>query len=294
MLRPEGQHFADVVRGLKAELGDEHDILEHLAVEGAKMSEIADQIRKVKPRLVILMDNRIIQVYRKYQASLPDTGATTPSISLMAASLDVEIAGLRRATGISYEIPIVTSVLNMRSLANKPIPKIGIIHREFLRAFIAENSVYCRKEGIAIAAVSLRNKEHDFEASVRKALTSLLEVEKVDALWIPNDNVLLSPEILRKVWIPMLDKQKKPAIVGVESLVTPKLGFGTFAVLPDHLELGKQLAQRVLEISDAGYLVESGTVQRTLSVIKVLNLRQARKIISIDKARLGSVDIVLE
>jgi hypothetical protein len=41
----------------------------------------------------------------------------------------------------------------------------------------------------------------------------------------------------------MINKHKKPVIVGVETLVNPGLGFGTFAILPDHTELGKQLAE---------------------------------------------------
>lgn len=294
VLRPEGKAFNEVVTGLEKEIGDEYIIQVHLVPEGSGPGDMDSRIRQVKPKLIVLMDNRIIKLYRKYQGSLPDSAAVTPSISLMAAFLEKEVNGLKAATGISYEIPIVTSALNLRAIIKRPIPKVGVVHREFLRNFISENTGYCRREGIRLAAVSLGNREENFKKSVKKSLDSLFEAEKIDVLWVPNDNILLSPEIIKDVWIPMINKHRKPVIVGVETLVNPNLGFGTFAVLPDHAEMGRQLAEKILEISDSDFNVDNGTVNQPLSVIKTINMRQARKFLGLGTEGLGSVDMVLE
>lgn len=294
VFRPEGKDFTEVIAGLKKEIGEDYDIQEQLIAGESRTQDMEFRIRKVNPRLIVLMDNRIINLYRRYQATRPDTEAVTPSISLMAASVEREIAGLKAAAGISYEIPILTSALNLRSVINRPIPRIGIVHREFLRDFVAKNSGYCRKEGIDLAAVSLGNREADFKKSVKTALTTLFENRKIDALWVPNDNALLTPEIIKEVWIPLINKHRKPVMVGVETLVNPKLSFGTFAVLPDHVELGRQLAEKILEISDSGFKLEAGAVDQPLSVIKTVNMRQARTFLDVGTARLGSVDKILE
>jgi hypothetical protein len=279
---------------MNREIGEDFAVDERTLAPGAGIKDIAESLRKIGPRLVILMDNRVIGLYRRYQASLPDSVPPVPSISLMAASLDHEINGLKLATGIAYEIPILTSAVNLRSILKRPLPKIGIVHRDFLTGFVAGNREYCRREGMTLTAVALRNQEPDFTKAVRRALRTLLEEGKVDALWVPNDFALLTPELLRQVWLPMLNRYRTPVIVGVEALAQPGLGFGTLAVLPDHLELGRQLSEMILEISASGFSVPAGTVRLPLSIIKVVNLPQARKITGLGREGLGNVDRILE
>lgn len=294
VLRPEGRDFDEVIRGMGRELGEDFAIEQRTIAPGAGVPAIAEPLRRTAPKLVILMDNRILNLYKAYQALLPDSVAPVPSISLMAASLDQEIIGMKRGAGIGYEIPILTSALNLRGILKRPISKIGIIHREFLGGFVSGNKEYCRREGIALATVVLKNKEADFGKAIRKGLRTLFEDEKVDALWVPNDNALLTAALLREVWIPALGRSRKPVIVGVEALAQPGLGFGTFAVLPDHTELGRQLAEMILEASASGFAVPDGKVRQPLSIIKVVNLPQARKIAGVGRESLANVDRILE
>jgi hypothetical protein len=294
VFRPEGRDFDEVIRGMVREIGEDFTIGQRILAPGAGIQAIGEPIRQTAPRLVILMDNRIINLYKNYQASLPDSLPTVPSISLMAASLDHEIVGLKMATGIAYEIPILTSAVNLRNILKRPIPKIGIVHRDFLNGFVAGNKEYCQREGIALTTVVLKNQEGDFGRAIRRALRTLLEDEKADAIWIPNDNALMTPVLLREVWIPMLNRFRKPVIVGVEALAQPGLGFGTFAVLPDHRELGRQLAEMVLELSASGFAAPGGKVRQPLSIIKVVNLPQAHKIAGVGRENLANVDRILE
>jgi hypothetical protein len=294
VFRPDGGEFAEVVRGMEREIGDDYAITQRTLAPGASIADMAEPLRKAAPRLVILMDNRIVNLYKRYQASLPDSVAPLPSISLMAASLDREMEGLKLAAGIAYEIPILTSTVDLRGILGHALPRIGILHRDYLSDFVSVNKEYCRREGMTLVDVSLKNKEEDFRKAVRKALRTLFEDEKVDALWVPNDNALLAPELLRDVWIPMVNRYRKPVIVGVETLVQPGLGFGTFAVLPDHTELGRQLAEMVLELPAPGAAMPGERIRQPLSVIKVMNLPQVRKFVGVGRERLGNVDRILE
>jgi hypothetical protein len=294
VFRPEGGEFAEVVRGMEREIGDDFAIGQRTLAPGASIADMAGPLRQAAPRLVVLMDNRIINLYKRFQASLPDSVPPPRSISLMAASLDREMEGLKLATGIAYEIPILTSTVDLRGILGKSLPRIGVIHRDYLSDFVSANKEYCRREGMALVHVSLKNKEEDFRKAVRKALRTLFEDEKVDALWVPNDNALLAPDLLRDVWIPMVNRYRKPVIVGVEALVQPGLGFGTFAVLPDHTELGRQLAEMVLELSASGSAAPGERIRQPLSVIKVMNLPQVRKFAGVGRESLGNVDRILE
>lgn len=294
LFRPEGRDFSDAARGLTREIGGDFAIGERILSDKSGVGEIAESIRKTAPRLILLMENRSIHLYRRYLATQPDSAPRIPSLSLMAASLESEIGGMKLASGIAYEIPILTSALGLRSILGHPLRKIGVVHREFLGGFVAGNAEYCRREGIELVSLPLRNKEADFRRAVRKSLRTLLEEENVDVLWVPNDNVLLAADILRDVWIPLVNRHRKPVIVGVEALAQPGLGFGTFAVLPDHTELGRQLAEMVLESSAAGFAPADRRVRQPVSVIKVVNLPQAAKFGGIRRERLGIVDRILE
>ncbi len=294
VFRPKGDDFVNVVRAMQREIADDITIQQVVLAPDAKTPEMAEPLRQTRPRIVILMDNRVISLYKHYLATLPDSTPPIPCISLMAASVEREIAGMKQAWAIEYEIPILTSAVNLRGVLEKPLPRIGILHREYLSRFVSENAGYCRREGIEFATIVLKNKEDDFARSVRQGLKTLFEDKKIEALWVPNDNALLTADLLRDVWIPLVNKYKKPVIVGVEALARPDLSFGTFAVLPDHAELGRQLADMVLEVSDSSLTDKAGRTRQPLSIIKVIDLPQAKKFFGGEPKHLENVDKVLE
>ncbi len=294
VLRPEGIAFSDVSTVISDELEDEIKVVGTTIPGNISEKEFADILSAHAAQLVVLMDNRTIGMYKRYQASLPETAKIIPSISCMGIYVSKAISGIKNATGISYEVPIVTSIVNLRALTDKKIRKAGIIHREFMKNLFFWDIEFCRRENIEIFTRSVSDDESDSLNAVKKELKHLIFDEKIDVLWIPNDNALLKPDIIKNVWVPMIKRYKLPIIVGVEILVNPQINLGTFAVLPDHEGIGRQVAELVLDIRENHWDSGNRRPAPPLAVYKIINMRLAEKLFQIRPKHLETVDKILK
>ncbi|MCP4348212.1 MAG: hypothetical protein GY795_22145 [Desulfobacterales bacterium] len=293
IIRTEGKDFEQAVQGMREELEEDFSINEMVIDKKASAREITRKMKNVLPRTVVLMDNISISLYQKYQRQLPNSADIVPSVSLMASFIDFAVKGLKSGTGILYEVPIVTSVVNLRSvLTSDSFDKVGVVHRDFMRQHIKTNMKYCKKEGIKLITYRISRKSN-IESELESGLNKLKK-KRINALWVPNDSKIVNAATLRSVWIPFAAKFKKPIIVGVEVLVTPKFNFGTFAVIPDHVRLGEQAAEIVFDIMDNDWQVGNRPIEPPRSVYKIINLKQAERLFKIDKERLANVDKILK
>jgi hypothetical protein len=290
VIRKDGNDFKDALRGILVELREDFEVKDRVIDKKTEYSEIVSEISMSNPRLVVLMDNTSIALFKRYQQGLKDNDPVIPSVSIMGVLVGDAIASLKNAAGISYEIPIVTSIVSLRSIIKSPMKKVGIIRREYLTDFLEQNKKYCKMEGIDIIDIALPNKSDKFKTLLKSGLKNLIEQQKVDVLWVPNDNEFLQPEIIRDVWVPTSKKYKIPVVVGVEVLVKPQLDFGTFAVLPDHISLGSQVAEMIYDISDNNWKCESNKVEPPLAVYKIINVYQAKRNFKVKDEDLGTVD----
>lgn len=287
--RQEGKDFDDAYHGLKDELLGDFDMVEHILGKECSAEQFAGIIRTHKPKLVVLMDNTAISLFRKYQSTLPADTPSIPVVTIMGVMIKDAIADLPNACGISYEIPIVTSIVSLRFVLGKPIRKVGVVHREFFTEFLERDRTFCMREGIEIISAAMPNKDDSFGKRIETALKQL-ERKEIDALWVPNDNVLLRPDIIKDVWMRMVSRYRLPVVVGVEVLVNPRLNFGTFAVLPDHVSMGSQAAAMVYEIRDNNWKCKDNRVDPPLAVYKIINLSQAKKWFNVSEERLKTID----
>ncbi len=208
--------------------------------------------------------------------------------------VDIAIEGMKNTAGIFYEVPIVTSIVNLRNIMPRVrLEKIGVIHRSFSEQLVRINQDYCRKEHTELVPYLISDKG-DIESELKKGLDILEKKENIDALWVLNDSILVNAQLLRSAWIPFARKFKKPVIAGIEVLVGPKLNFGTFGVVPDHLELGAQAAQMIYDIMDNDWQVGKKGVEQPRSVYKILNLEQAENLFRVGKEQLNFVDKLLK
>jgi hypothetical protein len=292
-IRPSGKNFKDAYTGMYDELRSDFKVKDYIITKNCTAKEIIDLIHREDPRLVVLMDYSAIALFKKYQSTLSENDRIIPSISIMGIMIKKIIRDLKNATGISYEVPVVTSAVGLRSVLSLPLKKIGIVHREYLNDFLRQNAVYCKREGIDLVSIALPGKSVAYKKLIKNALSTLSR-KKIDALWIPNDVVLLQPDIIRTIWIPQVRKMKIPVIVGVETLINPQLDLGTFAVLPGHKSLGTQAAEMVYDIQDNNWRCGKTRVEPPLAVFKIINLPQARKLFNVSEEKLRTVDKKLE
>jgi ABC-type uncharacterized transport system substrate-binding protein len=293
IIRLEGNALQQTVEGIRAEIKDNFLITEMIIDKNAATDDISQKMKELKPKLVVLMDNIAVSLYKKYQKGLPDSSAVVPSVSLMASFMDLSIRDMKNATGIFYEVPLVTSVVNLRSvMPSVPLRKIGVVNREFMEQSVKINRGYCRKENIELVS-HLISENETIKTELERAL-KLLKDNKIDALWVPNDNKIVNASLLKSVWIPFAEQFEKPIIVGVEVLVQPSFKFGTYAVIPDHVELGKQASEIIYDIMDNHWQAEGRDIEQPRSVYKIINMEQAQRLFRVDNEKLNNVDKILQ
>ena len=293
VIRAESKDFKDSMNGLKGELESDFFIHELFYSDQLTVEDIQKKIESVSPKIVVLMDNKSIALYKKYQTAYAAPGHEIPSVSIMGVFMNLAIKGIDNATGISYEVPVVTSIVSLRAALGKKLSEVGIIHRDILRDFVTANKAYCSKEGVDIISYEIPSDEN-IAKNVKKCLKKLEKEHRVDAIWIPNDNSLLTPSILQDVWFPFSRKFRKPIIVGVDVLVNPKFNFGTFAVIPDHKSLGMQAAEKVFEIMENNWQVDSSAIDPPTSVYKIINFQQISDWYGIREDQVNNVDKILK
>ncbi len=294
VIRTAGANFEEAKSGIAYDLEYDFDIVDMIIDKTTLVEEISAKMSSEAPAAVVLMNNRSISLFKKYQATMPEGTKAVPSVSLMGILVDDMIDGMQNAYGIEYEIPIVTSAVNLRTIMGKDkVKKVGIVHRANLGSFIEENRNYCKNEGISLETIEIGS--NNVEKDLQKALKTLVKEHSVDVIWVPVDNKLVNKNLLINVWIPFQKKNTMSIVVGVNTLVNPKFHFGTFAVLPDHVALGSQAASVIYDIMDNNWEVEdNGAAQPPLSVYTILNYPDNKAYFGLAKESLMGVDKILE
>ncbi len=292
-LHPSGKQFETLVTSLKENLGNEIQVKSIEIQKNDTWHDLKDQISAHNPSAFLLLDNRSIVIYEQYLSDRDTTQNPIPAVATMALQLEKVTEGIS-LLGISYEIPVVTSIVHLRPIVKNPISKVGVIYRSSMEDFIAINKEYCNTESIELISykIDADDSEHAIN-DIKKGLKQLFK-ENLDALWIVNDNILINGKSLIKSWIPNLKKMKIPVIVGVESLIDTKLKIGNFAVLPDNIALGSQAAELFFELMDNNWVVDERRIDQPISVIKTLNRTLAGKGGFLNEDGLSSIDKEIE
>lgn len=291
VIRGKSANFEEVMRGMNDDLEGEVTLNELLVKKGSSVSDIEKKFKQSPPDLVILMGNKAVNLYAKFQSKNPDR-KYPPAIAMAALFIDKFVTKLKNATAIRYEIPAVTSAVVMRTVLGKPIKKLGVVYREWMKDIIEENRRFCEAEGIELIGVQLPNKAKKMENEVKKALKQL--DKNVDALWILNDNSLLTGKSIGKAWLPSRGKSKIPAIVGIKLFMT-KFPLGSFAIVPDNYGLGAQAAGMIFELIENDFELEDTDIQQPVSVKKFVNVKTLdSKGVGYQSSKLSQVDEVIK
>ncbi|MGM0442742.1 MAG: hypothetical protein ACQEQV_00965 [Fibrobacterota bacterium] len=287
-----GTSFDKVYASMQQELQADFSLVRIYSDDLMQPSEMANILEKHAPDLVVLMDNNNIRSYRNYISGLTDSANILPSLSLMGAFVNKEIEGMPRAVGISYEIPIVTSVMNLRSILETDTIKLGIVYREFLQDFIARNRKYCEAEGINLQTYYVPENEDQYTKFLKVGLRQLAEKDSVNTIWVPNDKVFLSPSAISNIWIPFSEKYDINIIVGVTTFLLPDIDFGTFAVVPDLAAMGQQAADMVYTLKAQNWKAATQVVEPPISIFKMMNMDKFES--PLDSSRIYSIDSIVE
>ncbi len=277
---------------LTEELSQELSVIAYEVHSNTTAEDLKKQISEVKPRCVVLMNNPTLKLYKTYQQSQPKGTKFPPAVVVMSSFLEEQYSSLENTTGIAYELPAVTLFTNLRSLLASPVKRVGVIYRPMFKRYLARQMRLAEQEHVE--TVGIQVSTHPSEREVRRALKQL-KAEGVDALWVLNDNALLTPKMISSAWLPGIKKAGQlPVIVGTSALLSAKNPFGTFAMVPDHGALGVQAANLVFEIADNGWALSQAKVQLPLSVRTVVDIKRARQQFNLKDGALARIDEVIE
>jgi hypothetical protein len=290
---PASAPFQATRRALISELGRAFDAATFIVTPRTTSAELAAALEAAAPACVVLMNNATVQLYRDYQRARP--GARfPPAVVVMTSFLEDVRRELVRATGISYEIPGVTALVNLRTVIQAPVSRVGVVHGRQLAGYIDRQRALAAKEHITLLSAEV-NGDQPSLSEIRNALGSLRREHQIDALWVLNDNRLLKgAQFLAEAWMPGLEALNVPVVVGAAPLVNSRTPFGTFAVLPDHAALGVQAANLILSLADDGWRIAQHPIELPLSTITVLDVAQARERFGLRAGALDRIDRLIE
>lgn len=267
IIRGKTDVFEEILSGLQDDLDNEVTITELIINKKTTAKDIFKMMKKQPPNIVILMGNKSVNLYAAYQNQYKNENFP-PAIAMGALFIDEFFPQLQNAMAIRFEIPAVTSAVAMRSIVSHSVKKIGVIYREWMSDIIEENKRYCLAEGIELVGIKLPNKMNNVSKHINLALEQLSK--EVDAIWVLNDNGLLTQDAIVNAWLPQRKKSPLPAIVGIKHFIT-KIPLGSFAIVPDNYGLGAQAAGIIFDIKDNNWHIEHATVQQPFSIKKFIN-----------------------
>jgi ABC-type uncharacterized transport system substrate-binding protein len=289
---PPSANFVAVRRTLVSEAQKSFN-LHTLAVRPeSTVADLASAITSTQPVCIVLMNNATMNLYRQYLAVTP-RASVVPAVLLMASFIEELQWQLPRATGIAYEVPGITAFVNLRSIVLTPVKRVGVVYRPAFRKFVERQKLLAAKENIELVATSVSN---DAETSdVREALDRLAHEEKVDAVWMLNDNTLMRhADLVEEAWRYELNEANLPLVVGVPNLVNPGSPFGAMAAVPDHEALGLQAANLLFDLAENNWRAESHPVELPLSVKTVVDVKWIQAHFGLRPDALKHIDRALE
>lgn len=276
------------LQGMWDELQEDFTLVPRFLRPGTTPDDLSRAVSDLNPHAVVLMGTPAVRLFRRYQEAFPDQAAM-PAIALMTSNLRELSQGIQNLTGIVYEVPLVTSLVNLRAILNAPLRRVGVVHRPSFRTFLREQQTLAAEEGFTLVRREVSGRR---TATVRRAIQHLQEKERVDAIWVLNDNVLLSRLMVARAWLPSLQRNETPVVVNVGSLLSSKATFGTFAVLPDHRALGHQAGSMVMRVARAGWTARGFELEHPVAVDKELDLAFARRHLELDEALRTEVRVI--
>ncbi len=272
VVAPEAQPVVPLISTLRSELAADFDVQVIALRRETTTNELGAALATQQPKAVVLVDNSAVQLY----APLAHASAQPlPSVIVMSSFVEHLQRTVPNSLAIAFETPAVTTLSDVRSILARPISRAGVVYREGFEAFVERERALALREKIELVALAVPAEPN--VATLGRALRRM-EREHVDAMWLSNDNVLLSKKLLSNTWVPFAKKTSLPIVVGVPALVHGSVPFGTYAAVPDTVGLGVQTADLIYALEKAGWRAQGPGVQPPVAVKTYLNVTLAREL----------------
>jgi hypothetical protein len=261
-----------LVATLRSELAADFDLQVIPLRHDMSSVELQQALDSQRPSAIVLVDNSAVQLYAPLAKAARQP---LPALIVMSSFVERLQRGVPNSIAIAFETPAVTTLSDVRSILARPISRAGVVYREGFERFVSRERELAQREKIELVALPVPIEPS--VASLGRALRRL-EREHLDAMWLSNDNVLLSQKLLSNTWVPFAKRTALPIVVGVPALVAGSVPFGTYAAVPDTVGLGVQTADLIYALQQANWRLQGPPVQPPVAVKTYLNVALAREL----------------
>lgn len=289
---PESRDFLDARKGLVTEIKRDFNVVTFVVNATTTVEQLTAAIERTSPVCLVLMNNGTLKLFQKLQAQAGDR-PIPPAVVVMASFLEEARSRFKNTTGIAYEVPGVTAFVNLRTVVEIPINRVGVVYRPLFRRFVERQKGLAAREHVELVPVAVPMNVS--AEGLKSALEQLAAQGKVDAIWMLNDNGLIrNGAFVAETWRTALRDVRVPLVVGVPNLVDPAEPVGALAVVPDHEALGLQAANLIFDLADNDWKITKRTIEQPLSVKTVVDLKQVRERFGLKPDALPHIDRALD
>jgi len=297
-LRKEGKGFDDVFSGMKKELQGKYTVTDFAVEKATSCLEIQEKFISGHPDLIVLMDNKPLDCALKYNLAQTSDSKRMRGVALMGLNLKAILKGNAFISGIAFESPAYTLLIQYRYVVKKPLKHVLAFYRKSLfQETMAAATKQLLTEGVQLEAVNVEAEgvskdavAHFVSENLKKYAT---QTDRYDVVWVLLDSGILTQSLFQEVWLPVARSSKIPFVTGAEELVMPELDFATFAVTPNFSDLANQAVQQVESILVDHVSPKDLGVEELISVNKILNLNRAHALeLPLNESSLKDIKIV--
>jgi hypothetical protein len=289
---PDGPAFHLVRWTAVRELVEDFDVITRPVNGRTSLAEFAGHVDLLQPRCLLVMDRPGLALYQQLTEARPRSRAPPPAVVAMSPFFIEDSSRARNTTGVSYEVPGVTAFAKLRAVIARPVRKVAVVHSARLRSFIQQQQRLAVREDVVLLSLEV---SADPSAQEVRAALARARAPDIDALWVLSERrVLKNAAFIDEVWRPQLHLFQVPVIAGIHTLMSREAKLATFAVVPDHEELGLQAARLLMRVAESGWSTEGHAVEAPIATWTMANLARLQQLVGLRPGAAALIDEVVE
>ncbi|MCJ8330659.1 MAG: hypothetical protein HRT89_05935 [Lentisphaeria bacterium] len=292
--RKASSQFKDAYDSINAEVSEDYETVDYVIDKATTYAQFKAKIDKLKPALLVLMDNQAVKYAMAYNKEDYDYAQKLKGVAIMALNLRKILKGNKNICGIEYEVPAYTLVTSFRHIVDADIGSVTVFYRGSQhKEMIAVATAQLKKEGLELHAIDAEDKGADVRKVARYLIKNVKnKAKKAELIWVIPDSGMLNKLTFGPAWVKTARTVKTPFLTGIDKFASPKMNFCTYSASPNHKDLGTQAGEMILSVLEGEEPVELG-VEYILSVLKSVNVTKLEELgISLKHKNLKNVRIL--
>lgn len=277
VIRKASSEYEEFFQLIQREFSESYEVHDYLINQDTELEEFNKAVEKHKPDLLVLLDNRSVNLAKKMYDTYPKS-RNIKAIASMGLNLQTELAGETNIAGVGYEASGYSIVTEYRKVIDAPLTKIVAFYRSSVFSeMIADATKQLSREQVELLAFDLdKVDEDDRDDYIAKKMSEV--ADKVDGIWVISDNILINKKNFAKLWIKQARSLDIPFLCGIKNFTQPKMDFCTFSASPLHEGLALHLVELGYAILEDDVSPDEIGVEYIVSLEKQLNKQRLDKL----------------